>query len=991
MKKLYFLTILFLSIFSIAQENSLNTTKLFQVNTYNGGQLLKTMFDSDGNHISTGYANGPYNFLNETIPTIGINDFYIAKTDKNTGGKIWLKTLNAGIGGKIQPYYITIDDNNNIYVAATFEGTIEINGNSYVPTEAGKVIILKYDNDGTLLWGAKIEQPAIYNNSNAKIVTEGNILFYLNDRNLLSLNVDNGEIINQKMYTDITISSIQLKNNELFLSCSANNTIQVLGSNFNTNAGFILKTDLNFEPKSFLKLYGNPNQSSRIFDILISDDNTLYIILSLSFSGNLIAESSSGYIKTGLKNANQTGYTSNFWVAKFNLDFTNSEWIYGHLSNSYISPFWGPKLYKGSNSDVNIVFGQPNLSGYYYNNIFYSFTGRAFFNIKKDGTLRNSINGIPFDNYNGYYDVDIKHDSENIYVTVPRFDFSNTEGFYSTDILKKENNEADLSIIRTYQPNSEFGYLRSRELFKVYENGDIYNSYVTKGKLFNYFGQENEKTANNNIISKLSSNGNLQWKIKAEGVIDNYTDYWIEGHRIDINNNKEIVSVFNCYHDDFSSCKIVDSKGYFEEFYSGAKISKFNDDGSLKWSNYLGFWVGWPGGPFAKDISAYYDNEGNVIVVGKTNSTNIFYNNEEFQVPGNSFFILKLDTDGNKIFFKSFPYIIGSELFTRFDQQNNIYMFFNVENQNSDMHFDSVTIPQNGQSNYKFVMLKMNSQGNVILAKNYLSNNAGNVEYVSTDVKFDGEDFVLYGYTSDNMNLQNEPFINPYPDTLYNSTSLISKITILGDILWSYPFFSSGYSNSLPDSSIKNYNSNNIDFDEYKNIYIIDIWRGSLNYRSNEIPAVSNLYTKLLKLDSNANLKYYKSIDYSESNPYLSVYGKDKVAIASNSFKNSVLDHTLDDLGGFNNYILFLEKEELATQDIPKSTFNVYPNPTSDFINIYTKDKINNIEIYDSTGRKLTTEFNSNNQIDVRKLIKGIYYIRIITDKNNLTSKFIKK
>jgi hypothetical protein len=988
MKKLYFLTILFLSIFSIAQENPLNTTKLFQVNTYNGGQLLKTMFDSDGNHISTGYANGPYNFLNETIPTIGINDFYIAKTDKNTGGKIWLKTLNAGIGGKIQPYYITIDINNNIYVAATFEGTIEINGNSYVPTEVGKVIILKYDNNGTLLWGAKIEQPAIYNNSNAKIVTEGNILFYLNDRNLLSLNVDNGEIINQKTYTDITISSIQLKNNDLFLSCSTNNTIQILGIYFNTNAGFILKTDLNFEPKSFLKLYGNSNQSSRIFDILISDDNALYIILSVS--GNLIAESSSGYIKTGLKNANQTGYTSNFWISKFNLDLTNSEWIYGHLANSAISSFWGPKLYKGSDNDVNIVFGQPNLSGYYYNNIFYSFTGRAFFNIKKDGTLRNSINGIPFDNYNGYYDVDIKHDPENIYVTVPRFNFYNMDSFYSTDILKKGNNDADLSVIRTYRPVGEFGYIGGRELFKVYENGDIYNSYATKGKLFDYFGQENDKTVNNNIISKLSSNGNLQWKIKAEGVIDNYTDYWIEGHRIDINNNKEIVSVFNCFHDDFSSCKITDSKGNSEEFYSGAKISKFNDDGSLKWSNYLGFWVGWPGGPFAKDISTYYDNAGNVIIVGKTNSTNIFYNNEEFQVPGNSFFILKLDGNGNKIFFKSFPYRIGSDLFTRFDQQNNIYMFFNVEDQNSDMHFDSVTIPQNGQSNYKFVMLKMNSQGNVLFGKNYLSNNAGNVEYVSTFAKFDGKDFVLYGHTSSGVNLQNEPFTNPYPSTYPYATSLISKISVNGDILWSYPFCSSDSSNS-PFTETKNYNSNNIDFDEDESIYITDIWGQSLNYRNQDIIMQSGYRNILFKLDINGNLQYYKTIDNPNSNPYLSVYGKDKLAIISNNYKNFVLDKPLNDLGGQNSYILFLEKEELATQEISKNVFNIYPNPSSDFININTKEKVNNIEIYDATGRKVISDIVSKNQIDIRNLANGVYYIRINTDKNNLTSKFIKK
>ncbi|WP_300668785.1 T9SS type A sorting domain-containing protein [Soonwooa sp.] len=990
MKKIYLLTLLILGILFNAQETSLSAKKLFQVNTYNGGQLFKTIFDNDGNHLSVGYANGPYTFLNENITSIGINDLYLAKTDRNSDEKIWLKTLNSGVGGKIQPYYISVDNNSNIYVAATFEGTIKINSNSYTSNELGKAIILKYDNNGKLLWGSKIDAIPTINIYNTKIVKDGNLLFYLKDQNLVTLNADSGDIINQKTFTYFSISAIQIKNSELFLACSANNNIQILGSNFNSNAGFILKTDLNLEPKSFIKFYGNSNQNARIFDILISDDNNLYIMSSLSSSGNLIAESSSGYIKTGLRNANQAGYTSNFWLSKFSLDFNNSEWMYGHLVNTSISSFSGPKLYQGNDNDIDIIFGQANLSGYFNSNIFYSFTGRGLLNVRKDGNLRQIINGIPFDNYNGNYNVDIKHDSENLYVSVPRFDFSNMDSFYSTDILKKGNQDTDLSLSKTYQPKTKFGYLRARELFKVDDNGDVFNSYVTKGKLFNFFGQENETTANNNIISRLSANGTLQWKIKAEGVIDNYTGYWIEGHRIDINNNKEVVSVFNCYHDDLSSCKLIDSQGNSEEFYSGAKISKFNDDGSFKWSKDLGFNVSWPGGPSVKDLSTYYDNAGNVIVVGKSRATNLYYNDEQFKITGNSFFILKLDSNGNKMLFKSFPYNASSELFTRFDQQNNIYMFLNIENQTSDMHFDSVTIPQNGQSPNKFVMLKMNPQGNVLLGKNYLSNDANNVEYISTFAKFDGKDFVLYGHTSNGMNLQHETFANPYPNTYSFSTSLISKISVIGDIIWSYPFYSSSNSNA-PITSTQNYNSNNIDFDEDKNIYVTDIWRGSMNYRNTEIAATSDLKTKLFKLDADANLKYYKAIDNSESNPYISVYGKDKIAVASNSSKNFLLDKALNDLGGSNSYILFLEKEELATQNISQNIFNIYPNPTSDVININSKEKIKTIEIYDATGKIMISTINSNNQVDVRKLINGIYYIRISTDNNNFTSKFIKK
>lgn len=75
-----------------------------------------------------------------------------------------------------------------------------------------------------------------------------------------------------------------------------------------------------------------------------------------------------------------------------------------------------------------------------------------------------------------------------------------------------------------------------------------------------------------------------------------------------------------------------------------------------------------------------------------------------------------------------------------------------------------------------------------------------------------------------------------------------------------------------------------------------------------------------------------------------------------------------------------------------KENFNIYPNPTSDVLNI---SAINGLEyqevsIVDLTGRKIKSVLNSTS-IDVSDLASGTYIINILTSEGKATSKFIKK
>lgn len=90
--------------------------------------------------------------------------------------------------------------------------------------------------------------------------------------------------------------------------------------------------------------------------------------------------------------------------------------------------------------------------------------------------------------------------------------------------------------------------------------------------------------------------------------------------------------------------------------------------------------------------------------------------------------------------------------------------------------------------------------------------------------------------------------------------------------------------------------------------------------------------------------------------------------------------------------IIFVKDPLLATNDFLDSAFEMFPNPTSNYLTIKSKEEsINNIIISDVSGKVLLLEENLNT---AQKLIRlegysnGMYFITI---NNQLTKKFIKK
>ncbi|MNY56295.1 hypothetical protein D3C86_1923600 [compost metagenome] len=94
-----------------------------------------------------------------------------------------------------------------------------------------------------------------------------------------------------------------------------------------------------------------------------------------------------------------------------------------------------------------------------------------------------------------------------------------------------------------------------------------------------------------------------------------------------------------------------------------------------------------------------------------------------------------------------------------------------------------------------------------------------------------------------------------------------------------------------------------------------------------------------------------------------------------------------------NSYIDNLKIYDAATagvNDIKKSLFSVFPNPTADFLNVASKSKVESAQVYDLSGKAVKVSV-ANNQIDVRNLAKGSYVVKIQTAEGASTQKFIKK
>jgi hypothetical protein len=92
---------------------------------------------------------------------------------------------------------------------------------------------------------------------------------------------------------------------------------------------------------------------------------------------------------------------------------------------------------------------------------------------------------------------------------------------------------------------------------------------------------------------------------------------------------------------------------------------------------------------------------------------------------------------------------------------------------------------------------------------------------------------------------------------------------------------------------------------------------------------------------------------------------------------------------------LLVEAQTFSSDDFFSKNLSLYPNPTSDFVNLTSSNAlINSIKITDLNGRTVRSlNLSSVNatQINVSDLMSGVYIISVETAEGTGTSRFVKK
>lgn len=89
----------------------------------------------------------------------------------------------------------------------------------------------------------------------------------------------------------------------------------------------------------------------------------------------------------------------------------------------------------------------------------------------------------------------------------------------------------------------------------------------------------------------------------------------------------------------------------------------------------------------------------------------------------------------------------------------------------------------------------------------------------------------------------------------------------------------------------------------------------------------------------------------------------------------------------------FGEENALSISDSPvvDTKLRLYPNPATSLLHIGFDSRIDNIRIYDITGKRMEVTRLNDNTIEVSSLQNGMYFIEIQANGAKFTSKFVKK
>lgn len=1092
---------LFLGVFAFQSNYSQANpaaSRLIQLNTFKGSILnLVESTNSDVYHVGT--ANAEIGFDNYSYNSVGNDDLFILKSNIGDGNNVWLKTFNAGSKGIISPKKIYIDPANNVFIYGQFSGIITIGNATAVSSTSINTFLLKLDSAGNSLWINTFSNSDPTFQYEAKIAADSEDVFLTFSKNhLVRMNAGTGNLIYDKTYDPgIDFRSVALRNNTLYVAGFTENVVAFGTETISeVNKGFIIRGDKSANFNASVQTSGAKNSS--ISSMAFTGDGSLVFS---GFNNDLMSLKSENGLFLYNYNPNPTFKETNtyYYTAKISADLSIITYLRSSTS-------LGPSIYSDLKQPTTLsskIISNETSNNYnlIINYLRSSFASNTLTNTNE--TLKNVSSTTATNSFLIVCNTEGRYPGGSQPVSNGAKLNASLEKFILTNIntrlfTTKVIDLVDGSLKWTKEKTSSKGGALYQPFVKHLKSlpNELFFSVLVEGKS-NFFGEgvNNSTGTMSNYISRLGIDGKPKWKAKIENVSSNYGINTSDFGHVDKSDN----FLFFCTTSGLSS-SFHDANNVTTTFTQPAEspskvLIKLNKDGVLMWSKQILSLSG-------KNISysaVNTDLAGDVYVISYTLADSSFsLDGEIFDT--NSIHIIKLNgTTGAIIYKKSYNKTGEGLYFSSFDNNNNLYLFLSYDSMDSSGNyiFDGISVPINSEHSYNSLMLKFDVAGNIVWGKNFYANNVTSSFGIFFDVKFDGNDFAVYGhlYAPSPQNFLGFDGLSILRKYNISSLSYLAKVSTDGTVIWQKPLHC--------NSDLRDGDYVNIDLDPEKNIYVYDYFKDKLFFENNEYSFDAVAGNKVLhKFDLNGNLKYNIVVDKKyDGIPMIDVIGEDRINVAAKTKEYNILNYPIADQFSSNMYIatfgvlnekylspqknyleivsavltnyetpllngyyfdlinnvnwtatsdqnwLTLSHERLAEKTSPSNTISdhgdaritinaetnstgsnrtasillsgdggvdsktiavtqsgllatrenktfvttLYPNPTSDVLNIETKQTISKIEIFDLSGKLVKSENGKDKKFSVSNLTKGMYLIKLYTENGVVNSKFIKK
>lgn len=184
------------------------------------------------------------------------------------------------------------------------------------------------------------------------------------------------------------------------------------------------------------------------------------------------------------------------------------------------------------------------------------------------------------------------------------------------------------------------------------------------------------------------------------------------------------------------------------------------------------------------------------------------------------------------------------------------------------------------------------------------------------------------------------------------------------------------------------------------NVNVKNILDNKLDWRTLQIESLSHQGRIEIKNGINVNFIFddINLPDSTSNEPNSHGYIAYKIKPKSNVVLGDTFLNAADIFFDFNppittNTVSTTIVNTLSNENFKISDFLLYPNPTEEFLNIDSKNKLNDIKIFDINGRILKSLYidDTKIKINISNFKSGVYFIQITDNSQKTIQKFIKK